>query len=114
MIREEYPDGSLVLATYRGYWSGQPGDQRGEDFEVVWQRADRIPRGDGPGDWFEVRGPMFVQTPAGTKVDARPRGPEPWGTVCGLDDPEPYGVDQVRLYTADEVEALLAGSEASR
>jgi hypothetical protein len=98
MYADEPPDGSYVLATYRTDC---------DDVEKVWQRIDRN-GGQEHGDWWEVRGGRAWCTYCGTTRELGPTGPDSWGVVCGLDDPEPYGVSQVLLWLDDECEPWAA------
>jgi hypothetical protein len=112
MYADEFPDGSYVLAEYRGHWDGPP-EARPDSWQTVWQRQDRKPRQE-TGDWWEVCGPTWAQTPSGSVRVPPPSEPVGWGTVCGLDDPEPYGVSQVRLWRDDECEPWAAVARFAR
>lgn len=101
----EPPDGSYVRIAYQ---SG-PG---GGEVEKVWVRNDRK-AGQAWGDWWQVRGATGFCMSCGTTRQLGVTGPASWGEVCGLDDPEPYGISQTLLIPADVLEQALSGPAAT-
>jgi hypothetical protein len=83
-------NGAVVLALYRGYHDHP-------DYEKVWRREDLNP-GQTDGNWFEIRTASALCTHCGTMRQLGQTGPDSWGVVLGLDDPEPYGIGQVVLW----------------
>lgn len=90
-MMDEPEDGALVLARYSS--------PRGDDFAIMWERADRNDN-QRAGDWWQIRVPSAYCTHCRTTRQLGVAGPKSWGEVCGLDDPEPYGLSQTILVEA--------------